>query len=154
VFDDHGERFRGQAVRAVQYRCRGGHSPGDIRERWVFRLSVGPPAGSAPLVTLRPDDGEDLVMSSTADAGEGSPKGFGWTGTRVSAEHGDPYVEERLNQVFVVAAPVASHEVAQSMSMLGVVKDGNQLEHWSSGPNTQTNPVADHEAAVRTRYQL
>ena len=93
-------------------------------------------------------------MNSTADAGEGGAKGFRWTGTRVGAGHGDAQIEEGLDQVVDAAAPVASHEVAQRMSMCGVVQDGNQLEHWLIGPNTDTNPVADHEAAVRLRHHL
>jgi hypothetical protein len=78
-------------------------------------------------------------MNSTADASESSPKGIGWTGARVRAGHGGAQIEKGLDQV-LVGAPVASHEVAEPMSMRRVVQD--------------TDPLADHKATIRIRHQL
>jgi hypothetical protein len=92
-------------------------------------------------------------MRPTAHASKSSPKGFGWAGARVSAGHGDAQVEEGL--VYVLgAAPVASHEVAEPMSMRRVVQDSEELERWLLRPNTQTNPLADRKATIGIRHQL
>ena len=82
-------------------------------------------------------------MNSTADAGKGGCNGFRRMCARISAGHCGAQIEKVLDPVLVGVALIASHEVAESMSMRGVVQDREELEGWLPGPNTQTNPVAD-----------
>jgi hypothetical protein len=105
-------------------------------------------------VTGRPDDRDELGVDTTANAREGSPQSFAGMRAWMASRHRCAKVEQWLDPILGRGAPVASHEVAESMSMPGVVEDGKQLERWSLGPNTQTNPVADHEATIRVCHQV
>ena len=67
-------------------------------------------------------------MGTAADTREGRPQGFAGMRSWMARGHGGAKVEQWLSPVLARGALIASHEVADSVAMAGVVEDSKQLE--------------------------
>ena len=67
-------------------------------------------------------------MGTAADTCEGRPQGFAGMRSWMAGGNGGAQIEQWLDPVLARGALIASHEVADSMAIAGVVEDGKQIE--------------------------